>query len=159
MLTSRRDYIMRIIDEVSRILARVVFKRRDGADQEALESVLGGFERLCQLDGDKLFQLTPDQHYAMLADEEVLEIARDKILLYAALAAEAGLIYDHMGKPEQARATRITALRFVLKAQLNYSSDNLPIYAPNRASLLKAVAGSPLDPTTAALLAQIQEKA
>jgi hypothetical protein len=68
MLTSRRDYILRIIDEVSRLLARVVFKRRGGEPQEALQTVLQACEQLFAMDADKLFQLSPDQHYAMLVE-------------------------------------------------------------------------------------------
>jgi hypothetical protein len=110
------------------------------------------------MEGDKLFQLTPDGHYELLVDPENHEFSRDRILLYAALAAEAGLIYEHMGRPDQARATRITALRFVLKAEINYAGDNLPTYTPNRASLLKALSSEPLDSTTASLLAAAEAK-
>jgi hypothetical protein len=153
MLTSRRDYILRIIDEVSRILGQIVFKRRAGADQEALETVVVGLERLFVMDADQVFLLTPDQHYTLLADDESGEFARDKILLYAALSTEAGAIYATQGKTEMARATRLNALRFVLKARMNYSNDALPVYAPNPADLLQTLAGEPLDATTAELVA------
>ena len=59
MLTSRRDYILRVIDEVGRLLARITFKRKAGADQEALETVVVGFQRLFNLDADQIFLLTP----------------------------------------------------------------------------------------------------
>lgn len=152
MLTSRRDYILRIIDEVSRILARVVFKHRAGADQEALESVVAGFQRLFSLDADQIFRLTPDQHFALLAQEESPEFARDKILLYAALSAEAGAIYAKLGNRAMARATRINALRFTLRARATYSLEGLPDYTPDVAQLVASLADEPLDPATADLL-------
>src|SRR5215207_11650936 len=97
MITSRRDYILRIIDEVSRLLARVIFKRRSGADQDALQVLVQACERLFAMEADKLFQFTPDQHFAMLTEAEAPEVGRDKVLLYAALNTEAGHIYAKQG--------------------------------------------------------------
>src|SRR5436190_15857156 len=126
MLTSRRDYILRIIDEVGRILTRVVFKRRNNADQEALETVVSGFQRLFNFDDDRVFQFTPDQHYEMLTRDETPEDAREKILLYAALSAEAGAIYTKLGNRALARATSLNALRFTLRALDQYPREGLP---------------------------------
>src|SRR3954471_19760699 len=122
MITSRRDYILRIIDEVGRLLARVVFKRKAGADQEALETIVAGFERLLSLPGDQIFSLTPDRHYEMLTGDSGAEPedTRDKVLLYAALSAEAGAIYAKQGNLPLARATRLSALRFALRARESF---------------------------------------
>jgi len=153
MITSRRDYLLRIIDEVSRILGVIIFKHRAGADQEALETVVTGFQRLFGLDADQIFLLTPEQHYTMLTDdEEVPEFARDKVLLYAALSAQAGEIYAKMGNRAMARATRLNALRFTLKARAQFSAENFPVYAPDIPTLLAALADEPLDAVTAELL-------
>jgi hypothetical protein len=153
MLTSRRDYILRIIDEVSRILGVIIFKRRAGADQEALETVITGFQRLFNLDTDQIFLLTPDQHFEMLIeDDETPEFARDKVLLYAALSAEAGAIYAKQGNRAMARATRINALRFSLKARALFPTEGLPPYAPDVTQLLELLADEPLDSVTADLV-------
>jgi hypothetical protein len=153
MITSRRDYLLRIIDEVGRILARVALKRRTGSDQEALESVVIGLERLFTLDGDQIFLLTPEQHYGMLTDDvETPEFARDKVLLYAALSAEAGAIYAKQGNRALARATRLNALRFTLRARRDFTTDGLPEYTPKVEELLAALSDEPLDPETTELL-------
>jgi hypothetical protein len=152
MLTSRRDYLLRIIDEVGRILASVVFKRRNDADQEALETIMVGYERLFGLDADQVFLLTPAQHFKMLAEEDDPDFARDKLLLYAALSAEAGAIYEKRGNRAMARATRLNALQFTLKAQARFGADNLPKYAPKVPDLLAALADEPLDADTAQLV-------
>jgi hypothetical protein len=153
MITSRRDYVMRIIEEVGRILARISAKRRQGdSDDAALETVVFGLQRLFNLDADQIFSLTPDQHFAMLAGDESAEFARDKVLLYAALSAEAGCIYTRLGKPAMARATILNALRFTLKARAMFSSASLPDYTPQISELLEALKDQPLDAETAALL-------
>jgi hypothetical protein len=155
MITSRRDYILRIIDEVGRILARVVFKRRNHADQEALEAVVHGFERLFNRPAHEVFQFNPDQHFEMLTRDEAAEDARDKVLLYAALSAEAGAIYAKLGNRPLARATQLTALRFSLRALTRYPRENLPAFAPDIAALRAAVADESPDEEIATLLREL----
>ncbi|WP_414661571.1 hypothetical protein [Horticoccus sp. 23ND18S-11] len=152
MLTSRRDYILRIIDEVGRLLARVVFKRRNGEPDQALQAVVQACERLFSLEADKLFQFTPEQHFVMLTDGETPEIARDKVLLYAALNAEAAHAYTALGNAAMARATALNALRFSLRARVEFPANNLPAFAPNPALLREQLGATPLDEGTLELL-------
>jgi hypothetical protein len=153
MITSRRDYLMRILEEVSRLLARISFKRKKGdTDDAALETIVFGFQRLFNLDADQIFLLTPAQHYDLLADSETPEFARDRLLAYAALSAEAGYVYTRQNNPAMARATLTNALQFTLKALANYPTDGLPDYAPKVDDLLTALSAEPLDATTAKLV-------
>ena len=154
MLTSRRDYILRIIDEVGRLLARITFKRKTGADQEALETVVVGFQRLFNLDSDQIFLLTPEKHYEMIVTDPdaTPEDIRDKLLLYAALSAEAGSIYAKSGNRALARVTRLNALRFSLRARTQFPMDGSPPFAPDVPALVAALADEPLDEATAALI-------
>ena len=155
MLTSRRDYILRVIDEVGRLLARITFKRKAGADQEALETVIVGFQRLFHLDSDQIFLLTPEKHYEMIVTDPdaTPEDMRDKLLLYAALSAEAGAIYAKAGNRPLARTTRLNALRFSLRARAQFPLDGMPRFAPDVSALLAALADEPLDEATSKLLA------
>jgi hypothetical protein len=152
MITSRRDYILRIIDEVSRLLARAIFKRRSGGQEEALQTVVQACERLFAMESDKLFQFTPEQHFVMLTQDEPPEIARDKVLLYAALNTEAGHIYTTAGNRAMARASFLNALRLSLRARTEFPQENFPAFAPSIAVLRDALADAPLDADTAELL-------
>ncbi|HTQ30882.1 MAG TPA: hypothetical protein VMI53_06700 [Opitutaceae bacterium] len=158
MLTSRRDYLLRIIDEVSAFLARVIFQRNKGNLQDALQSVVQGCERLFSMDAERLFQFTPDQHFTMLTLDEPPDIARDKVLLYAALNAEAGKIYAALGNRPMARGSYLNALRFALKAKTAYptAAASLPAYAPRMPDLLDALKDAPLDADTAELLREAE---
>ena len=145
--------MMRILEEVSRLLARISFKRRKGdTDDAALETVVFGFQRLFNLESDQLFLLTPDQHYDLLTDADTPEFARDRVLMYAALSAEAGYSYARQGNTAMARVTFINALQFTLKARASYSREGLPEFSPAIDDLLAALASEPLDATTAKLL-------
>jgi hypothetical protein len=153
MLTSRRDYILRIIDEVGVLLRRVLQQRSSGRPGEALQSVVAACERLFQLEAAQLFQFTPDQHLVMLAEGEPPDIARDKILLYAALNEEAGRCYRALGNAALSRQSFLNALRLTLKAQPTCPGLGLPAFAPDPATLLQLLDGAPLDADTAALIA------
>ncbi|MEO7414788.1 MAG: hypothetical protein ABIZ81_15685 [Opitutaceae bacterium] len=152
MITSRRDYLLRMIDEVGRLLARVIFKHQNGRQQEALQLVVEGCERLFNLEASQLFQFTPPQHFLMLTRDESPEDGRDKVLLYAALNAEAGRVYLAMNNPDMARNSFLNSLRFSLRAQKELPRENLPDYAPKIPELLEALQGQPLDTETEALL-------
>lgn len=160
MITSNRDYILRIIDEISRMVARIIFKRGAGADDEALELVVQGYERLFNLERNQLFQFTPDQQFAMLTRDEPPDVARDKILLYAALSTEAGRIYSKIGNRRLADATFQNALRFDLKARRFPTEAPLPQFAPDTWELVSLAGGpSALDPETAAEVGKLPPRA
>jgi len=158
VLTSRRDYLLRIIDEVSAFLARVIFQRNKGNLQDALQTVVQGCERLFSMEAERLFQFTPDQHFAMLTLDEPPELARDKVLLYAALNAEAGKIYAALGNRPMARGSYLNALRFALKARIAYPAVSAapPTYAPTVTELIETLKDTPLDADTAELLREAQ---
>lgn len=154
MITSRRDYLLRIIEEITQMVARIVFKRRVGADQEALQIVVQGFQRLFNMPAEQLFTFTPDHHFVMLTLDEPPDIARDKVLLYAALSNEAGQIYRKMGNEAMARATFTNALRFALKARTFAVDGPAPEFAPKVEDLVAALGADTLDEETKALLAE-----
>ena len=155
MITARRDYMMRVIEEVGRLLSRLALKRRKGGDTDdtTLETVVFGLQRLFELPADQIFLLTPAQHYDMLVRDEPPDFARDKVLLYAALYAEAGQAYMRLKSRDKAAVTLATALRFVLKARTQFPVDGWPEYAPSVTELLDALGDTPLDAETTALLA------
>ena len=153
MLTSRRDYLLRIIDEVSLLLRRVVQQRSTGRPEEALRSVIAACERLFQLEAAQLFQFTPEQHLSMLTAGESPDIARDKILLYAALNEEAGRCYRALNKSALAQQSLLNALRLTLQARELCPGLGQPAFAPDPSMLLQLVGPAGLDADTAALVA------
>lgn len=154
MITSRRDYLLRMIDEITQMVARIVFKRRGGSDHEALEICVQSFERLFNLDRNQLFQFTPDQQFVMLTLDEPPDVARDKALIYAAISTEAGRTYEKMGQQRLADATFSNAIRFILKSRAFKVDAPLPSFAPNLDELIGLVGEDRLDPELKELRAQ-----
>lgn len=149
----QRDYLLRIIDQVGQLLARMIRQRRGNTPQEALQSLMAACERLFGMEAVQLFQFTPDQHYAMLTENEDAQGAREKVLMYAALNAEAGQCYVALSQPKLAQQSFINALRLTLKVQAQFPSDSRPEFAPNESELLTLIGDAPLDSETTALLA------
>ncbi len=154
MLRSRRDYLLRIIDEVGEFLARAVFKRKAGREQESFQSIVQACERLFGLEADALFQFDPDQHFAMLTKGSEPDQACAQVLLYAALNLEAGRNYAALKRPELARVSFLNALRFTLRARVAFPTGTPSAYAPDVPTLLALLTDQPLDDETAELLRQ-----
>ncbi len=151
----QRDYILRLIEQVAQLLARVIHQREQHAPQEALQSVMAACERLFGMEAVRIFQFTPDQHFLMLADGEPPENGRDKVLIYAALNAEAGRCYVAAGQPKLAQQSFLNALRLTLKARQQFPTHNWPTFAPSITDLLDVLGDVPLDAETTELLAAV----
>jgi len=155
MLTSRRDYLLRIVDEVGLLVRRMLQQRTSGRPDEALQSVVAACERLFQLEAAQLFQFTPDQQIGLLANGEPPDVARDKILLYAALNEEAGRCYRTLGKVALSQQSFLYTLRLTLKAEQICPGLGQPAFAPDPAAVLQLLGETRLDADTAALVAAV----
>jgi len=149
----QRDYILRLIEQVAQLLSRVVRQREAHSPHEALQSIMAACERLFGMEAVQIFQFTPDQHVAMLADGEEPEVAHDKILMYAALNEQAGRCYVSLGQPKLSQQSFINALRFSLKAQQQFPGFDAPTFAPKNDELIHLLAETPLDEEMLALIA------
>lgn len=145
MFVSRRDYVLRMIEEITQLLARIVFQRERNQPREALQSIVQGCERLFAMEADQLFQFTPKQHFTMLTEGLSMEDGRAKVLLYAALNEEAARIYENLGNAAMSRASFANALRFVLTAERRFSHEHWPAFAPKAEDLIAKLKDSAMD--------------
>jgi hypothetical protein len=141
-----------MIDEVARLLSRLMARGELVKPEESQLTLTLAFERLFGREAVQIFQLTPDQQYLLLGEGEPPDAARDKRLLYAALNAEAARLYDRLGRTELARASRLNALRFALRASQDCPNGDLPAYAPDPSALVTELGATGLDPETADLV-------
>lgn len=153
----QRDYILRLIDQVGLLLRRAIEQRERHSPQESLQSVMAACERLFGLEAVELFRFTPDQHFVMLTQDGA-DDAREKVLIYAALCAEAARAFQQLGQPAHARQSLVNALRLVAQARLAFPAEGWPDYAPPESDLLAALGPEPLDADTTALLAAAAAK-
>ena len=152
----RRDYLLRIIDQVALLLVRAIRQRESSVPQEGLQSIMAACERLFGMDAVQLFQFTPDQHVLMLAKGEEPEAAHDKIMIYARLNQAAGVCYERLGQANLALQSFTNALRLSLAAKAQSPKAPAPDFAPDMYQLLAKI-GTPADQATADLVAAAQD--
>lgn len=126
----------------------MIQQRRGHTPQEALQSLMAACERLFGMEAVQLFQFTPDQHYAMLTENEDAQGAREKVLMYAALNAEAGRCYLVLSQPKLAQQSFLNALRLTLKVQAQFPADASPAFAPDPNELLGVIGNASFDAET-----------
>jgi len=99
----RKDYILRLIDELVRVLARVFQLKDLKSFDEALQLLRRESERLLGLDGGMMEILTTEDIRKALRSPEAALVA-------GRILEEMALIYEQTGEHQRATATAVKAL-------------------------------------------------
>jgi hypothetical protein len=153
----QRDYILRLIEQVAQLLSRAIRQRDTSSPHEALQSIMAAFERLFGMEAVQIFRFSPEQHAVMLAENELPDVAHQKLLMYAALNEEAGHCYSRLGQTALAQQTFLNALRFTLKARADYPAFESPAFAPDPTKLQLLIDPASLDEETARWLQSLAQ--
>ena len=94
MAIERRDYIMRMIEELRQFFTAILQLRTSGHPDEALSAVLRAQERLSALPPGQFSALGPAEQFDALTRGETPDTALAKCLLQADLLIETGRIYE-----------------------------------------------------------------
>lgn len=109
MSIARRDYILRMIEQLADVLARAMGLRRGGKLDEA--------ERLVRETADGIFGSTRGMLDALdAASAATLLSSPEKTRAYAALTAEMAEIHEARGQAAKARVVRRRALELYLES-------------------------------------------
>jgi hypothetical protein len=149
---AQRDYILRLIEQAVEFILRITVQRKEGRQDEAVQTAVHGIEQLFGLGAGDLGSLSADQLFYQLTLEEHPDTARDKCLVFAALVREAGLAYAEKNQPALAQPAFHLALVFTLRPLAAYSNSNLPPFTPDIDDLLARLKGFALPPETQELL-------
>src|SRR5579872_1250436 len=110
----RRDYILRMIEEFVKALARIRSLKKDQRWAEAQEELQGQLGALASLSLDQLVQLSETELLASVCQNEPSQTVRPKMLLLATLLNEAGDVAANQGGAEMARQYYLKALNVLL---------------------------------------------
>jgi hypothetical protein len=105
-----RDYVLRMIQQLVRALARIAGLKRAGQLDEALEDVSATLDDVLGPLRQTLEVIDPQSAARLLSD-------RDRIEAYAVLVAEEGSILELMGDTERSGHRTRRALALLLEAQ------------------------------------------
>ena len=147
------DYLLRLLEQAAQLLRQITLQRGAGAPDSAIQSVIDGTERLFGLKVTELWSLDSEELYSQLTREENPRDARDKCLVFAALAYQAGLAYADKDLPALSQPAFHLALVFTLLALARFPGADLPQFTPSVDDLLSRLDGFALPESTAELLA------
>jgi hypothetical protein len=108
-----QDYIMRMIEQMTGFLMRVVMLRKSGKPQEAVEQISEAYGRLTGVDGSLVHALSEEDLIGLLRARGTLDPQR--ALSLAELLREEGHAYDDLDQPAAAVPRYLKALRLYLE--------------------------------------------
>lgn len=152
----RRDYILRMIEEFFRLLARIDRLKQNRQWGEAESTVRAEIERLVGTGGAALVTLSDTEIFSRLLEGGELHSAREKAFMLARLLLENAETAEAGDPPNLtlARQLRLKALHLLLHTALRDDIPEWPEYVPTIDRVLQLLADSALPLHTCALLMQ-----
>jgi hypothetical protein len=126
----RQDYLLRQLEMLRHLVARLTGQREPAGLEEALQISYQLQEKLFAMPAADFLRQEVGEQVATLARNESPQRGQEKILTYAGLLRETAQVYDFRGHPELAQGARQLALHVALHVAL----DNPP--HPDAAALV-----------------------
>jgi hypothetical protein len=127
----RRDYILRMIDEFFRLLARVKTQKEQGEWREAEGTLEEEARRLTGADLEALSSLSDTEILARLLRTGEIHSQREKAFMLARVLIEAAEVAEADSKgAEQAQTFRLKALHLLLQTALRSEGAEWPQFVP-----------------------------
>ena len=155
----RRDYILRMIEEMVQALARIGSLTKDKRYKEAAALLDEELQKLIGSGAEKAAMLSETELMAALVSGEPTQVVREKCLLLVALLKEAGAIHAGQNRANESRACSVRALNLLLETRLRDADGiDLPMFVPRIEDLVLALRDAPLPPQLRAGLMQHYER-
>ena len=126
----RKDYILRMIEELAVVLRRVRKRIEDREFPEAGEDLDQAFRDLVGSGPDAVSRLSETELLARLTMEGPTSIVREKALILVALLQSAGEVHAAAGREAESRACWLKALDLLLTLQLQDTEFEIPEFVP-----------------------------
>jgi Family of unknown function (DUF6483) len=154
----RRDYILRMIEEFVRALARINSLKQGQRWNEAGEALDDEFKRLVGGGAKVIARLSETDLLARLAQDGPTQAVRDKTLLLTTLLKEAGDVATAESRMEEGRECYLKAMHLLLDVLGREDVFECPEFVPKVELLKQALQGTPLPVRTQAMLMQHHER-
>ena len=154
----RQDYILRMIDQLQRVLASIAGLKAERRWQEITGTLDEQFRELVGAGAAEAVRFSETELMARLVQGENTRFVRDKTHFLIALFKEAGDAAAAQDQSEESRAFYIEGLHLLLGTVAGGDSFEPPDFVPGLEVLLAALADAPLPPRTQALLMCHYEK-
>src|SRR6185436_4635590 len=136
----RRDYILRVIEEFVRALARINSLKKGQQWQQASEALDEEFKRLTADGAQVVVRLSETELLARLMQEGPTQVVRDKTLMLTTLLAEAGDVAAAQDRPDESRECYLKALHLLLDTLTRGDVLDFPEFVPKVEKLVSTLA-------------------
>ena len=154
----RQDYILRMIEELRRVLAAIVALKAERRWPEVDATLDEQFRRLVGSGASDAVQLTSTDLLARLMEGASTQVVRDKIFILIVLFQEAGDAATAQDRLEQGRSFYLKGLDLLLEVLAVGEPADGPDFVPGLEVFVAAVKAAPLPPRTQAMLMQHYER-
>jgi hypothetical protein len=155
----QRDYILRMIEELRRVIEAIVSHREEGRWREVAGTVDEQFRRLVGAGAAEAVRLSETELTARLMGGEATHIVRDKMLFIIRLFKEAGdaaVAQDRLGEGHD---LLLKGLDLLIGTYWGEEPSEHADFAPPVEAFLGALADTSMPPRTKAMLMHHYEKA
>ena len=154
MPTEKQDYVLRLIEELGRLIAEIVNLRQRGSYDTALQMVLQAQQRLFGRPAEAFIGRSIDDQVHLLVVGENPANARAKCVAYATLLTEAAGIYQAREQTALAGAACQWALQVLIAVRAGPGDAQVSALAARLGALLDRLPEDPLIRETKALIPQ-----
>ena len=155
----RRDYILRMIEECIRALARINSLKQGQRWKEAADELDAEFKKLFGDGAQAAARLSETDLLARLMQDGPTHALRDKTLILTTLLNQAGDVAAAADRIEESRDCYLKALQLLLDVLARGEVFECPEFVPKVEMLKEALRETPLPARTQALLMQHYERA
>jgi Family of unknown function (DUF6483) len=154
----RRDYILRMIEEFAKAIARIRGLKADQSLAEALLLTEEEFKRISGLDSESVLRLSETELLARLIQSDSEHSVREQMLFLTTLLRETGDIAVAQERLEDGRACYLKGLHLLLDSLARGEAADFPEFVPKVDEFMAALADSELPIQTSALLMEHYER-
>jgi len=154
----RRDYILRMIEECIRALARISSLKQGQRWTEASEELDVEFKKLIGDGAPAVASLSETELLARLMQDGPTHALRERTLILTTLLKEAGDVAVAADRMEASRECYLKALHLLLDVLARGEAFECPDFVPKVEMLREALIAAPLPVRTQALLMQHYER-
>jgi hypothetical protein len=154
----RRDYILRMIEELRQVLAGIVALKQERRWQEVQGTLDEQFKRFVGGGASEAVAFSDTELSARLMQGEATQFVHDKALFLVRLFQEAGDAAVAQDRPDEGRAFHLKGLYLLLGILGGEEPSEHPDFVPSVEVFTAALADAPLPAQTQAMLMHHYER-
>jgi len=154
----RRDYILRMIEELRRVLAGIVALKQERRWQEVEGTLDEQFKRLVGVGAAEAVVLSETDLSARLMQGETTQFVREKARFLTALFREAGDAAVAQDRTDEGQALYLKGLHLLLGMQDSGEPSDHPDFVPSIEVFTAALSDAPIPAQTLAMLMRHYER-